>query len=424
MMFEQRRTWAKARMSHAGRALRLSISLASAFALVGCGGNDGGDTGITVVPAAAPAPVPVPTPTPTATPSPAADATSLLAKSLEGLDPIASNIDVASYLTKSWGTGEIARSGSPEQVGAFRFLCTPSHNAYDDPIVFPGQPGRAHLHTFFGNTNANAHSTYQSLRTTGDSTCNNLLNRSAYWVPAMMTPAGKVVMPHHIAVYYKRRPSTDPYCTREAIACISLPRGLRYVFGYNMANPTPNPPIDYICENGNTPSKSYKNIPEVAKACPTGASIIAHVTAPSCWNGRDLDSVDHHSHMAYVSSGSWGYEKCPATHPYVIPTFTLAIAYVIDESLDHSGDTSPNAKTWYLSSDRMPGMPWQTPGTTLHADWFGAWDDSVMKMWTENCINLLLSCAGGDLGNGQQLKMLSGYASPAGTHLVDPPAKL
>ena len=34
---------------------------------------------------------------------------------------------------------------SPTNVGAFREPCNFSHMAFDDPIVFPGQPGRSQL---------------------------------------------------------------------------------------------------------------------------------------------------------------------------------------------------------------------------------------------------------------------------------------
>ena len=73
--------------------------------------------------------------------------------------------------------------------GFFRVTCEVSHFAYDDPIVFPGQPGAAHLHMFFGNTEANAYSTFDSLLNTGTSTCNGQdLNRTAYWVPCAPRP--------------------------------------------------------------------------------------------------------------------------------------------------------------------------------------------------------------------------------------------
>ena len=40
----------------------------------------------------------------------------------------------------------------------------------DDPIVFPGQPGASHLHDFFGNTGANASSTFETMLA-GETTC-------------------------------------------------------------------------------------------------------------------------------------------------------------------------------------------------------------------------------------------------------------
>ena len=42
--------------------------------------------------------------------------------------------------------------------------CRYSHQAPDDPIVFPGKPGASHQHTFVGNRTTNASSTFGSLR--------------------------------------------------------------------------------------------------------------------------------------------------------------------------------------------------------------------------------------------------------------------
>ena len=82
-------------------------------------------------------------------------------------------------------TDEIAPPGGGH--GAFRTVCTFSHMSFDDPIVFPGQPGRSHLHTFFGNTGTNANSTPESIRDTGNSTCRGgIANRSSYWVPTLI----------------------------------------------------------------------------------------------------------------------------------------------------------------------------------------------------------------------------------------------
>ena len=81
--------------------------------------------------------------------------------------------------------------------GSFRTMCSLAKMAFDDPIVFPGQPGKSHLHMFFGNTAVSGNSTAASIKSTGNGTCKGgTLNRTAYWTPAMVdTKTGSVVMP-------------------------------------------------------------------------------------------------------------------------------------------------------------------------------------------------------------------------------------
>jgi hypothetical protein len=48
------------------------------------------------------------------------------------------------------------------------------------------------------------------------------------------------------------------------------------------------------------------------------------ITFPTCWDGKNTDSADHMSHVAYPTSaysdGSVGaYGTCPASHPVKIP---------------------------------------------------------------------------------------------------------
>lgn len=336
---------------------------------------------------------------------------------------IPSNFDVNSELVPAWGTGAIPASAKPDVVGAFRFICNASHLLYDDPIVYPGKTGASHLHQFFGNTGVDANSTYSSLRTTGMSTCNNPLNRSAYWMPAMMNGKGQVVKPDFVSIYYKRRPVTDPLCQKIGKACVDLPKGLRFIFGYNMLGSGKTGGGYFNCDGtannvaGAVPGH-YPSIIEAAKNCPAGSSLGAVISAPECWDGVNLDSADHRSHVAYSKYIGQSYAQCPATHPYVIPTFTLGAWYTTDATLDRSGVWDGTLNSWHLSSDEMANS---RPGSTFHTDWFGAWDDTVMAMWSDNCINNLLNCSGGDLGNGKQLKMYKGFSWKANPRLVDPP---
>ena len=243
---------------------------------------------------------------------------------------IPSNFDIDTELV----TAPLASSAAPDHVGAFRFVCNAGQLLKDDPIVYPGQPGKSHLHQFYGNTGANAHSTYKSLRESGQSTCVSPLNRSSYWMPAMLDGKGNVVRPDYVTIYYKRRPASDPKCTAgNTMAegnCVPLPNGLKFVFGFDMVSgQAPTGALYYNCDGPGATQGRYLTIPDAIATCPAGSRIGALINAPSCWDGKNLDSPNHRDHVAYKSYGSWGYAKCPETHPYVIPSFMMGAWYSI-----------------------------------------------------------------------------------------------
>lgn len=332
--------------------------------------------------------------------------------SLTGETFVDGGFDITTGYTPSWGSGAIAPVAN-DVVGAFRFICGAGELLYDDPIVYPGQAGnhKSHLHQFYGNTLANGDSTYSSLRTTGGSTCNQIgdmttaLNRSSYWMPAMLDGAGHVIQPDYVAIYYKRRPATDPKCSNPAAAqyegqCINLPNGIKFIFGYDMLTGKPPTGAPYFnCDGPGATQGHYPDIPTAKAYCPAGSRLGVIITAPSCWDGVHLDSPNHRDHVAYKNWGTWGYPKCPTTHPYVIPDFTFQVWYSIE-----AGD---NLSNWQASSDAMvPNVP---HGTTYHADFFMAWDQTAHTGtigWSgpNGCINKLLNCSGGDMGVGKQLR--------------------
>jgi hypothetical protein len=112
---------------------------------------------------------------------------------------------LARFRDRHAGATDETPSASGDGTGAFRTVCEFSHMAFDDPIVYPGQPGKSHLHVFFGNTGTNANSTAASIANTGNSTCRGgTINRSGYWAPAMIdTLDGTPVTPQSMIIYYK-----------------------------------------------------------------------------------------------------------------------------------------------------------------------------------------------------------------------------
>ena len=295
-----------------------------------------------------------------------------------------------------WDEGPADVAGAPGDAN-FRVTCQFSHFNYDDPIVFPNEPGRAHLHMFWGNTRTDAFTTTtQSLTETGGGTCNGFeLNRSAYWTPAIVDGEGNARIPKQIIIYYKTKNLGEPGISEVQ----PMPQGLRLIAG---ASPTSGPftlPPDHeeqrlfwSCGASGTVRNRSARIPQ----CEADELVNMTIYFPQCWNGVDLDSPNHRDHVARVDVGA----PCPESHPVRIPELGFLLYY------EHSGDTSG----WHLDSDHSHGED-RVPGGSLHADWIAGWADEAMELWVDNCIRNGRNCTLGQTGTSQTLERLNGSAS-------------
>lgn len=388
------------------KRVRTLVAASASLWIVGCGPGSSTTGGVSTpdVPAAAASP----TPSPTASASPAAASSGVLAASLEGAPALRAEFALQNGLQPSWGTGAIPEAYD-QYEGAFRFTCGGATAvSYDDPLFYPGQSGKSHLHQPWGNKAFDANTTPDTLRKSAETDCNATpysLNRSAYWMPALINDQGEVIQPDLVSVYYKRKTSASPFCTagsgKTMGICVGLPNEIRFVFGWDMDNPAaPIEGASWYCTEGD--QKHHPNLDEVFNSgCGAGAQIIADTIAPNCWDGQHLDVADHRSHMAYGSYGSWGYYKCPADHPYVIPQEENKAAWTVTADMIGTNPDGTRFSRIRLSSDHM--LPNAKPGQTLHADYIEAWVAEAKAIWLANCIEKGLSCTGGDLGNGQQL---------------------
>ena len=236
--------------------------------------------------------------------------------------------------------------------------CGYSHRAPDDPIVFPGQPGLSHDHTFIGNDTTNAFSTLATLKA-GTSSCRRAGDTAAYWVPTLLAAGGKLVFPSHASVYYRRR----------TLAPVQpFPQGLEVVAGNSKATA----PQGLMITSWNC--GPVAGIPPQATipACPDARQqgLALHVQFPSCWDGVNLDSPDHKSHMAYATRG-----RCPADHPVAVPALQVNVRC----------PSAGGAGLVLASGGQYSG----------HADFFNAWDQTVLAQLVDGCLNALRHCQQG-----------------------------
>ncbi len=265
-------------------------------------------------------------------------------------------------------------------LGRFVTICEYSHTLPDDPIVAPGVKGGSHLHDFFGSPSTNFRSTTSSLQRTRRTTCEIPENRSAYWVPSLLVD-GKEVRPTALRAYYtaagKAPRSVQP-----------IPRGLRMVAGDPKATSAQKTSITrWFCYTDQL-SSFLNTVP--GPYCPRGpANLVLIVFFPDCWDGRNADSADHKSHMAYTRSNALGTERvCPSSHPVPIPRLGIRIVY--------PNEGGPDA---VLSSGGKH---------SAHADFMDGWETAAHVALVNRCIRGGINCssafsnsvAGGDNDEG------------------------
>ena len=292
-------------------------------------------------------------------------------------------------------------SGNPEPSfpiaagGQFRASCEFSHFGYDDPLVFPGRPGASHLHMFFGNTDVNAFSTYDSLLNSGSSTCNGQeLNRTGYWVPALFDAQGAVRIPERVVVYYKGEgrargeaqtfPEEAALIATSNINTLSLDEGgaggkLGFVCTNNFSAPSDDGAQTLpVCDGSLYADQGLGDSTRVV--------LEMNVKFPQCWNGED--PADWNNYIP--AAGGWYASNCTGEHDQILPNLEYFVNYVVEP-----GETTEG---WYLSSDVDPtafGTARATGGSSTHGDWWGAWNAEVADLWIDNCVNFIADVPSG-----------------------------
>ena len=235
-----------------------------------------------------------------------------------------------------------ANAARSNTTGLMVSRCSFSHRAPSDPIVHPGMSGMSHSHDFFGNTTTNADSTPESMagQTT---TCRTVGDTAAYWVPTLYAN-NRIVEPVASLAYFQAL-GDGPVA--------EMPIDLKMVAG-GKAN------VRWACfDHGMSNAKSNQ-----PRFCAREQFLSVGVKFPECWNGTDLDSVDHRSHMAYATPDN----ICPTTHPVKVPRLTFWVLY----------ERTPRRATLSLASGAID---------TAHADFFNTADPATQTILHDYCIS-------------------------------------
>jgi predicted outer membrane protein len=263
-------------------------------------------------------------------------------------------------------------------TGSFVSECgtpDPALRNSDNWIVAPGTVnGAQHMHDYIGSTATDA-STDAGDLLVSETTC-ELDNRSTFFWPVLRDTSqvgpddnddgggldgnvGEIIEPAQVVMQFLGNP-TGPVSP--------MPQLLRVITGDAKAvtNGADNVQAQWTCRGFEDRATTQYPL------CPDGSRLLRVLDFPSCWDGENLDSEDHRSHMAFADEETGA---CPQD-TVAVPQLRMILAY-----------DQPGGRNFAL--DGFPDQ--QHHPATDHGDFVNGMPDELMDAVVE-CLNEGLQC--------------------------------
>ncbi|MFD8980042.1 DUF1996 domain-containing protein [Streptomyces sp. NPDC059564] len=228
--------------------------------------------------------------------------------------------------------------------GSFSSECGRNENGHFNPdnvIVAPGvSNGAHHMHDYVGNKSTNAFSSNNSLAASG-TTCGNGDQSTYYW-PVLRLRDGKaerdarapgggqdanvgtILRPKQVTIAFKGSPAGQVK---------AMPRFLRIITGDAKAftNGTANANASWSCTGFED-----RQLKDKYPVCPKGSDVVRTFNFQSCWDGRNTDSANHRTHVAFQDKNG----RCPKGFA-AIPQLVQRIVYGVAPGARFAVDSFP-----------------------------------------------------------------------------------
>ncbi|KAI8158274.1 hypothetical protein K4K49_004866 [Colletotrichum sp. SAR 10_70] len=285
-----------------------------------------------------------------------------------------------------------------------------------DPLMNPGEAA-THVHAIHGSSGISPSADFAALTGADCTSCRVTQDKSAYWTPALYfqdSATGEFEIVEQVG-------GMLAYYLLNGKNIKAFPPGFRMVAGdtdrrnYTAGDPSqPDPQKSEWAALGQTKQSvleqravgfnclNYARAPEgtlyrhflpdkayLDANCANGVRF--EMMFPSCWNGKDLDSTDHKSHMAYPDLVIDG------TCPEGFETSTPNLLY----------ETIWNTYAFKDRAGRFVIANGDTQGYGYHGDFMSGWDEDFLQEAVDTCTNgsgRIEDCAIFDLQTEAQVK--------------------
>lgn len=264
----------------------------------------------------------------------------------------------------------------------------------DNVIVAPGvSNGAHHFHDYVGNQSNSAFASDDDLAK-AETSCVDQGDKSTYYWPVLrlqngaqeqdaQSPgggvegnAGKIITPKDVTLTFVGNPRSK---------VTAMPRLLRIITGDAKAfvNGTANANASWSCTGFED-----RQLKDKYPLCPSGSDVVRTFRFQSCWDGSNIDSANHRTHVAFAGADG----SCPAGFE-AVPQLVQRIVYDVDApSLQDGGRTTP-----LFAVDSFPEQLHKA--VTDHGDFINVFDESLMRQMVD-CINEGRQCGAGQNGGG------------------------